>query len=250
MAAILSASTFFLAGPVSGQNAAGPRNVVIGFKVSPNFTWTRIMDGTMENNGMGLGFSYGMMADINIANNPNYWLSTELIVSSFPTKIKSADTLWSDAGGQNPMTPYAGVTFDYKFQYIQVPISLKLKTGEIGKLTWWGQFGLAPSFMIQNKVTTTTTPTLYKKGTTSHSPNSDGNDAFDFSGNSGEGAFEDNVVPLRLPMILGAGIEAKISGKTSLVAGLRFDNAFTDLFWDKKVTGRNNYLGLQLGLFF
>lgn len=208
------------------------------------------MDGAMENNGLGLGFSYGMMADINIANNPNYWLSTELLVTSFPGKIKAADTLWSDLSNKNPMTPYTGVTFDYKLQYLQLPVSLKLKTNEIGKFVWWGQFGLAPSILIRNRVTTKTTPSFYAKGTTSHNPNSDGNDAFDFNGNSGNGIFEDNVVPLRLPMILGAGFEARISGKTSFVAGLRFDNAFTDLFWDKNVDGRNNYLGIQLGLFF
>jgi hypothetical protein len=246
--AMLAVITLSTAMPLSAQNDAKPRSVIMGFKVSPNFTWTRIMEGNVQNDGMSLGFSYGLMGDINIANNPNYWLSTELLVTSFPAKLKSADTLWGSPSGF--MSAYNNVTFNYRLQYLQLPVSLKFKTNEIGNLTWWFQFGLAPSILIQNKVTTKTTPDLYKKGTNSHNPNSEGNDAFDFEGNNGEGAFQDNVVPVRLPLILGAGIEAKISGKTRFVAGLRFDNAFTDMLWDKNTVARNNYLGVQLGIFF
>lgn len=220
----------------------------MGFKVSPNFAWNRVMEGTLKNNGLSLGFSYGLMADINIAGNPNYWLSTELLITSFPSKLSATDTLINTSSGI-PVR-YSDVTFNYKLQYIQLPVSLKLKTNEIGNLTWWFQFGLAPSFLIQNKVTTKTTPSLYKEGANSHNPNSDGNDAFDFAGDGGEGKFDDNVVPLRLPLILGAGIESRISGKTRFVAGLRFDNGFTDMLWDKNVVARNNYLGIHLGVFF
>lgn len=245
LCALLTGITFIHT--VSAQDI---RKVVIGFKASPNFAWTRMMEGSMENNGLGLGFSYGLMGDINIANNPNYWLSTEFIVTSCPTKINSTQTLWSDINGLQ----YKDVSFSYNLQYIQVPITLKLKTNEIGKFKYWGQFGLAPAILMQQKLKTASTPSVYGNGTQSHNPNLDANDNYDFKGDagnfSGAGVYKDDVRKARMSLIIGAGIETKISGKTAFSAGLRFDNAFSDVFTDGRVDGRNNFLGIQLGVFF
>ncbi len=229
--------------------STGPKNLRIGFKFSPNFTFSKVMEGNVKNNGMGLGYSYGMMFDFNLGNNPNYWVSTEVIVTTQPTKLKSTDTLYNNSVA--PGAYFTNTQFDYRLQYVQIPVTLKLKTNEIGRLTYYGQFGFAPSILIQNRLTTTSNPSLYKSGSPSHhSPNSSANDALDFDGKAGEGAFRDNVSPLRLPLIIGAGIEGKISGNTTFIAGLRLDNAFTDMSLDKKVKVRNNYLALQLGIFF
>ena len=51
-------------------------------------------------------------------------------------------------------------------------------------------------------------------------------------------------------MILGAGIEYRVSGNTSFYAGLRFNNGFSDIANDKKAKVINNVLGLELGIFF
>jgi hypothetical protein len=234
-------------------SAQDNRKVIIGFKASPNFAWTRMMEGPMENNGLGLGFSYGLMGDINIANNPNYWLSTEFIVTSTPSKINTNDTLWSEKSS-NGGIPYKNASFSYNLQYIQIPITLKLKTNEIGKFKYWGQFGIAPAFLMQQKLKTASSPSVYGSGTQSHNPNLDGNDKYDFKGDAGNfqgnGVFMDDVRKARLSMIMGVGIETKISGKTMFSAGLRFDNAFSDVFMDDAVDGRNNFLGIQLGVYF
>lgn len=244
---LLLTAIFWIAGfslftnNLSGQTNAA-RKVVIGFKASPNLSWLRILEGKVSNKSLKPSFSYGLMGDVMIAKNPNYWLSTELLITSFPVSAKSVDTLYSK------QSPYANAEFNYKLQYIQIPVSLKLKTGEIGRLSYWGQFGLASSLMIRNKLTTLSNPDVYAGQANSHTPNAESSDIYDFTG--GANSFEDNVLTLRASMIMGAGIEAKISGKSSFVAGLRFDNGITDLFWDKKVDGRNNYLGLQVGIFF
>lgn len=248
LCALLSGLTFMHT--VSAQDN---RKVIIGFKASPNFAWTRMMEGPMENNGLGLGFSYGLMGDINIANNPNYWLSTEFIVTSTPSKINTNDTLWSEKSS-NGGIPYKNASFSYNLQYIQIPITLKLKTNEIGKFKYWGQFGIAPAFLMQQKLKTASSPSVYGGGTQSHNPNLDGNDKYDFKGDAGNfqgnGVFMDDVRKARLSMIMGVGIETKISGKTMFSAGLRFDNAFSDVFMDDAVDGRNNFLGIQLGVYF
>jgi hypothetical protein len=107
---------------------------------------------------------------------------------------------------------------------------------------------------MQQKLKTASTPSIYGNGTQSHNPNLDANDKYDFKGDAGSftgnGVFQDDVRKARMSLIIGAGIETKISGKTMFSAGLRFDNAFSDVFTDDAVDGRNNFLGIQLGVFF
>lgn len=252
-------STLFLAAWVisaicSTASAQGNRSARFGFKASPNFNWVNIMESTMTNNGTALGFSYGIMGDFNIGDNESYWLSTELIITSAPAKTASPDTLYNTSALPSG-APYTNVQFDYRLQYVQIPISLKLKTNEIGNLIYWGQFGVCPSILMQNKLTTNANETFYSKGINSHSPNSNNNDPLDFTGiDNGSGTivgrYTDDVSPLRVSLVLGAGVEIPISGKTTAVLGIRFDNGFTDLFRDGAVKGRNNYVGIQTGIFF
>ena len=98
-------------------SAQDTKQFSFGFKVSPNFSWVKVVDGPMENNGLGLGFSYGLTADYNLLNSPNYWLNAELMVSSVPSSTKSTSDL---KGSSNNNATYKEVTFDYKNQYFQI----------------------------------------------------------------------------------------------------------------------------------
>jgi opacity protein-like surface antigen len=254
-ALIISAITSISsAQPISPLPKPDFKTARFGFKASPNFNWVKVMEGRMENNGTSLGFSYGIMADFNIGGNASYWLGTELNITSFPGKIASLDTLYNTAIQSPNAVAFTNVDFEYKLQYVQIPLTLKLKTNEIGNMIYWGQFGISPSVLIQNKVTTNSKEQLYKAGTSSHSPNNNNNDPLDFdgivSGNETTGKVIDDVSPIRAGLVLGAGVEFKISGNTSAILGLRFDNGFTDLFRDGATKGRNNYLGIQTGIFF
>lgn len=249
----LFAAMFFVAVNIFGQNtpASGPANFRLGFKVMPTFNFVNVMEGAMTNNGAKLGFSYGLMGDFNLGNNPNYWLSVEALVSSMPLSCKATDTLINTSSGFS--VPYVNPSFSYKLQYVQIPFTIKFRTNEIGNLHYFFQTGVAPSVLIQNKLTTSTNPSIYSSSVNSHNPNKNTNDVFDFAGensNNSNGRFIDDVVPVRLPLILGAGVEFKISGKTYATAGLRWDNAFTDVFSDKFTKGRNNYFGVNVGLYF
>lgn len=252
---IISAiSSTVLGQTTSTAKIADFKTARFGFKASPNFNWVKIMEGRMENNGGALGLSYGIMADFNIGGNASYWLGTELIITSLPGKIASLDTLYNTAIQVPNAVAFTDVDYEYKLQYVQIPLTLKLKTGEIGNVVYWGQFGFNPSILIQNKVTTNSKEQLYKAGTSSHSPNNNNNDPLDFDGITTNGVttgkFIDDVSPIRASLIVGAGVELKISGNTTAVLGLRFDNGFTDVFRDGGVKGRNNYIALQTGIFF
>jgi long-subunit fatty acid transport protein len=212
-----------------------------GFKFSPNFSWVKSNSTNLDGNGLGVGFSYGLMADFNLSD--NYALSTELLVTSIRSKIKLTDdslTYTNPDGFTDP--PYDDVKMDYKLKYIQLPVSIKLKTDEIGSIKYWGQFGVSPSVLISSNVKVESSPGFVESDF--FGANEDANDKLHFN------EFEDNINFFRVSMILGAGIEYNISGNTSLVAGLRFDNSFIDMLNDKNREAVNNYLGIHLGVFF
>jgi len=227
---------------------APAKKTQFGFKISPNLTWTKIKNGPVESDGIGLGFSYGLMADYNFSQ--NYFLSFEALVTSMRNKITSKDSLYQ--GANNVGAYYTNVKQDYKFQYVQIPVSLKMKTNYINGMRYYFQAGLAPSVLISRNVNTSANPKLPKEDEW-YSPNAGDNDQGDFQQdplNPESVAFSNNIGLFRVPLILGAGIEYKLSGNTAFTAGLRWDNGFTDIYREKSTNGINNYLGLNIGILF
>lgn len=255
----------------SSLQAQDAPSVKMGVRVSPNFSWVNIQQGSMSNNGLGLGFSYGVTADFSMFKSSNYWMGTELSVSTIPVQAKSSSELRNTVTIANPTggtrdTVYkydqGNIEFKYNIQYLQIPLSVKMKTDEIGNLKYFFQFGVAPSFAMKKKLTTTTlnADPIYptNKGISFHDPNNEDNDVYQFSGVQIPGSavgekeydFIDNINTVRFPLIIGAGIEYKLTGNTMFTAGLRFDNSINDFFKDKRVSGRSNMIALSAGILF
>jgi hypothetical protein len=241
----------------------------MGLRVSPNFSWINIQKGSMSNDGLGLGFSYGVTADFAMFKSTNYWLATELSVSTIPVLAKSNTELknvvpQTGSTGKFDTLKYAAgkVNFKYNTQYLQIPLSVKMKTDEIGNMKYYFQFGVAPSFAMKKKLSTTTLDSdpIYptNKGISFHDPNNTDDNVYQFSGTqivgspSGETEydFSDNINTVRFPVVIGAGSEYKLTGSTMFHAGLRFDNSISDFFKDTRVSGRSNMIGLSAGILF
>jgi hypothetical protein len=262
------AATLLFAGFANLHAQTAP-NVKMGLRVSPNFSWINIQKGSMSNDGLGLGFSYGVTADFAMFKSTNYWLATELSVSTIPVLAKSNTELknvvpQTGSTGKFDTLKYAAgkVNFKYNTQYLQIPLSVKMKTDEIGNMKYYFQFGLAPSFMMKSKLSTTIVDgnAIYpaNKGITSHDPNNIDDDVYQFTGTTVAGsakgekeyAFQDNIASFRFPVIMGVGVEYKLTGSTMFTAGLRFDNAINNFFQDPTVTGKSNLLAIQAGILF
>jgi hypothetical protein len=195
----------------------------IGLTFSPTIGFLRTLDQNLENAGSRAGFSYGLLFDYRLDNNEHYAFSTGLFHSltggSFIAHHK-------DSAGTDTLT----VTHQLKPQYINVPITLRLRTGEIGYITYYGQFGLNLGAMISPRENRTSVPAM---------PATDGTNV----------RIDHNVIP-SLALQIGGGIEYSLSGATALLVGVFYDNGFTGLINDDfdKVTLRN--IGLKAGIIF
>jgi len=187
----------------------------LGLTAHPNFGFIKAEGG--KGNGVNLGFSYGLLGDFNFAE--NYSFATGLTITTINGKSTEI----------NPVQYAAAGTYDLKYmmQYIEVPLTVKLKTGNINDIRWFGQFGLSNGFRIGARQDA-------KLGGNVVADDINASDFTNF---------------YRAGLIIGAGGEFNIDDKTSIMAGLNFNNGFTKLT-ENKYTVKNHYVAINVGVFF
>ncbi|MEP7169437.1 MAG: porin family protein, partial [Bacteroidota bacterium] len=121
--------------------------------------------------------------------------------------------------------------YNYTIRYIEVPLTLKMKTNPIGYIRYYGQFGLAPGFLIG------------AKGTEEHSDNKTLNDA----------DAKERINNFNISLVIGLGIEYNLSGNTNLLLGVIYKNGFSDVLNETKYLegkANANTIGLTVGILF
>lgn len=242
------------AASVSAQDVTDRVN--FGFKISPNFSWLKMTAGDiMQNDAVGLGFSYGLTGDYKFTSSDNYFIGADLLISTAPATLKHGGKLQRTVNDTTQV--YQNVSFRYAVQYLQIPVYIKLKSNEVGGMKYYINVGLAPSFALSRKLSTKVeninTSVYEGTNSTSHDPNSTESTRFEFDGGKQENkqfSYVDNIASARMSLIIGAGVEYPISGNASLIAGLRFDNGFTDFLSDDVYNARHNFIAITAGILF
>lgn len=213
----------FLSIGVFAQNFSGSGyGFRLGLTATPTIGWIKPEQG--KTNGIGLGFSYGLMGDFNFA--PNYSFSTALTITTINGKSTEVNVM--PYNGTSSTTIPVAYDLKYKLQYIELPLTIKLKTLKTDGKRWYGQFGLSNAFNISAKQDAI-------RNNTSVGDNQNVSDYTKF---------------YRAGLVIGGGGEFDISGNTSILAGLTFNNGFTNITNDPNRDTRNHYLALNFGLFF
>ena len=203
-----------------------------GVKASPSLAWLRSDTKGYASDGSKFGFSYGLITDFNFAS--KYAFSTGIDITYRGGKFKTVQELKTKVNEDSVISTSAS----YVLQYLEIPITLKLKTNEIGSVTYYVQVGVAPGINIRarkNYASTTQTTVLGTPYTTTAEENK--LDA------------QNEINSLNLSMIIGGGVEYTLSGQTVLVGGIQFNNGFLDVFDDTPKVN-SNYLALTLGILF
>ena len=199
----------------------------LGFKVSPNISWLASDDGNMNVGDKSLQFGYGLNFDIFFAE--NYAIGTGFNINNTGGKYSyfaqyTGDDFDATGAEIFDMKQVGLIERDLRLQYLQIPLTFKMKTNEIGYITYWGQFGLGLNMNLkalssdnidylyyQNK-NTLEWEKSNRVSTSMSAPKDIKNEVNIFSSN----------------LIFAAGIEYNLSGNTSILAGLTFQNGFTD----------------------
>jgi len=205
-----------------------------GFKVSPNISWMKPDEPkNMENVGRSLRFSYGLITDIHFTE--NYAFGTGLSVMSTGGKVRYFSHRTEDS-----LLYLVDQERTYNLRYVEIPLTLKMKTNEIGYITYWGQFGLGLGVNINGKADDVFT---YKSQ--AEIRDTEGNldpwvAATRGNMNQEDTNIKEDVQILRTALIFGAGIEYSISGNTRLTAGVLFNNGFSNVLKRTGIKAKDN----------
>ena len=214
-----------------------------GLKGSSNFGWVGGTSKNIVNDGTTVAFGYGIMGDYYFKS--NYGISAEIMLSNIKSKFKVTEPLAFNSAMSDTVND---LRYEYNIQYLDIPLTMKFRTKEIGDMTYFGQFGVSMGFALNAKTSIVSTglpKSISDQEPTEYRVNGAEGDAFTVNN------FDDKVFLFRLPLIIGGGLEYKMAGSTSLQGGVRIANTFTDMFVkDKTAIAKNNYVALSIGVLF
>ncbi len=183
-----------------------------GLKANPVVYWAKAeskdIKVTAANEGMVLGFSYGLYGEKQIS--PNYAVSVAIFHHMNGLKYSVTDT--------NGATK---AVVNHKLQHVTIPFSMIMRTNEIGYMTYFARFGGLLSVAVKSKGSATIGSNTYDNLTLKYNP-------------------------VGLGMLIAVGGQYSLGGKTSVVGGVRFENYFTDITTTKTIS--NNLAQGGVGL--
>ena len=215
-----------LAQPVNGDSRPGRTRYEepkfrMGLHFLPSVGWLDARDQHTVTDGSVTRFGFGFTADIMFAD--NYAIGTGINVFRNGGRLTVFDRVTgSPVDLANDSSEYL-VLRDRKLtqHWVELPVTFKFRTREIGHITYWGQFGLGLGLNLR---ATADDRLDYRYR------NDGGSDPLWVEESLiGEVEFkdvpvEDEVALMRAAMVVGLGIEYNLSGKTALLVGATFNN--------------------------
>ncbi|WP_295121692.1 porin family protein [uncultured Chitinophaga sp.] len=200
------------------------RKVRFGFKLDPGVGILKSQEEGIERNGAKLNLAYGIMADFFLDRSENYAIGTGFQITH------TGSVMMYDKGiGLNEYNDFP-TEYDLRVQYLEVPVTLKLKSETQSDIGIWGQFGTYFAAPIKARANVISNNIEHKK---------------------------QNVLPemhrINMGLLLAAGIEYPLTETLSGIVGFGYQGGFTDLTRDKKWNDGKlnlNSFSLRLGLFF
>jgi len=246
---IAGASVFAQSTSSSTSFNVDSKEIRFGVYIAPTLSWmkpttSKTGDGLYapKGNGAKIGFTYGVMAEYNFAD--NYAIVTGLQVNMTGGKILS------DYAGTATNSVVKRADFSYRLNYLEVPAALKLRTDPISGFRFFGQLGITTGFNIAKKATYTVD---YLDGTGNTNTASGSNERI-------KGTLA--IAPVIFSMNIGAGAEYPLNDKLAAYGGIFFNNGFApdatnptkynmsyNLPFQDANTRLNNF-ALRIGLFF
>ncbi|MCB0763629.1 MAG: porin family protein [Flavobacteriales bacterium] len=230
--AILAAVVF--SGIASAQTEDGVR---LGIKLAPNMAWVRADTKGLESDGNIIGYSFGLMTEFPFGANGNYRFATGINLNNIGGKVSQSYDVVDTSG----LTSKILYNSEVRLRYIELPVTVKLMTNEIGYMRYYGQLGLDLAANIRaksNAETITTTNGVVRTATEEDIDVKESTNVF------------------KAGLVIGGGLEYNFSGGTSALLGVTYHSAFTNLYKKDDVIGIDNaktfadYIELTLGVFF
>jgi opacity protein-like surface antigen len=217
--------------------------VKIGMRLTPQLTWATSDNRNTFSNASRINASYGLMVDYYFAD--NYAIGTEFGIHAYGTNLNVKRERHSGISHNgNNITPSANVNYDYRLQYFQLPLLIKMRTNEIGYFRYYAEFGGVAGILSRARATVNTTNFRLQNVNVN---NPDVDDEYKFIDKPD---FYDDVNWFRLGLCMGAGIQYNFMGNSLLQVGIRYEDGLSSFTKADSWKTSINYVGLNFGVIF
>ena len=205
------------------DQAVGPKTrkkFKMGFQVSPSVDFFAPTTNGVELDKAKAKFGYGMMAEYAFTNNYAFAFGIEHKMAGASLDFRQT-SLDGKAARYIPVGDTGRFELQtrlYRYDYVNVPIMLKLMTNEIGYMTYFGQFGVDLSFLVSARAK--------DEGNRYSTDSTFVSQAIDFTKISKQSSF------MNVKLRVAVGAEWNFSGNTSLIFSISYHNGFIDLMRD------------------
>lgn len=209
-----------------GSASAGRERYVepqfrMGLHLLPSIAWCDPRDGFTASEGSIVRFGFGFTADVMFAD--NYAIGTGINVFRNGGKLSYFERVTGDPMDLADDSTQFLVRRERTLtqHWVELPMSFKFRTREIGHITYWGQFGLGLGLNLRSHADDRV-DYLHRSG-------QPGTESWVEESVIGvverrDVAVEDEAALMRAAMIVGLGVEYNLSGKTALLLGATFNN--------------------------
>jgi hypothetical protein len=212
---------FFFSFVISGF---GQKNIRLSFTGSPAVNWMVTNNAVVGNGNPTFGYDFGLEGNFYFTEDERYSLLTGILITNTGGELSYHNN--SDFTFSRETLPGAS-TIRYQLRYVEIPLSIKLKTGLFHRIAYWGQLGL------------TTMVNIDAKGSSDNGVLNTSN-------------INDEINLFNLDMNVGFGIDFDLSGNNSITSGVIFQNGLIDVTTNNTFTDKSiiNSLKLKIGLNF
>lgn len=217
---VLLCSILCLGSTIFAQDAAiipaEQPKVRLGLRVTPTINWMGFDTQHFKNDGVRMGAKFGLLMDARLGK--NYAIGTGIdfvmaggigAISDSVIKVNVIDGL-SDTILMSRRT--------YKLQYVEIPLTLKLKTNQIGYFTYFVQLGGSVGFNVSAKS---------EEEGKSLSSGKEYGETVKLKAGLASGS---EVKLVRAEVNIGLGAEWAIQGNLGLMFGVSYHKGVTNVF--------------------
>ena len=190
--------------------------------LAPQFAWFNSDEGSIQNKGSIFQLQYGLQMDRFFEK--NYAFSLGFGVNNLGGNLLYSDSSAFVSRGDS-LFFLPGQRVKHAYKYLEIPLGLKLKTEELGYLTFYLQIGFNPMINIEATV-------------------SSEDDLYELEG------IRESVHVFNLGYHAGVGVEYRLGGTTALTGGLRWTAGLTDVTDHDDANVSIRALSIHLGLLF
>lgn len=202
---------------VTACTAVQAQGYHLGLTLSPNVSFTDARELSHVGAGGQAHFGYGFIFDA-------LFTETYAIGTGVNVFYNGGRVAYFEGTPTSEGAVIHRVELEQKQQYVEIPLTFKMRTKEIGYSTYYGQFGVGLGLNVRSEGTRTaslfaTSDSLGAWDVVNEAP-----------GDPALVSLVDQTLLFRPSMIIGLGFERRFTGTTGLAVGLRYNMALRNQY--------------------